>query len=104
MTTTTQPSRTKSVVTLALALLILIPSLWGFVGKFRELLLLVRGEADGAFAISPVVNYLLASLGFFCLLCWATLGGMFRDIERPKETMLEIERRLDEQSRHPSAA
>ena len=41
------------------------------------------------------MNYLLASLGFFFLFCWAIGHGMFRDIERPKYTMLENERRLD---------
>ena len=49
------------------------------------------------FAITPVVNYLLASLGFFCLFFWAIYQGMFRDIEAPKFTMLENERRLDEE-------
>jgi hypothetical protein len=43
------------------------------------------------------VNYLLASLGFFCLFLWAILHGMFRDIEQPKTTMLETERMLDEE-------
>jgi nitrogen fixation-related uncharacterized protein len=42
-----------------------------------------------------VVNYLLASLGFFCLLMWAALNGMFRDLEQPKYNMLENERELD---------
>lgn len=82
-------------VTLLLALLILIPSLWGFGSKFREFLMLVRGEADGAFALTPVVNYLLASLGFLCLFGWAALHGMFHDIERPKRDMLATEAKLD---------
>ena len=40
-------------------------------------------------------KYLLASLGFFCLLMWAALNGMFRDLEQPKYNMLENERELD---------
>ena len=47
-------------------------------------------------AISPVVNYLLASVGFFFLFCWAIFNGMFGDIEGPKRAMLENERMLDE--------
>jgi len=82
-------------VTGALAVAILIPSLWGFGSKFVEFVALYRGDADGAFAVSPILNYLLASLGFLCLFGWATLHGMFRDIERPKYAMLENERRLD---------
>jgi hypothetical protein len=42
-----------------------------------------------------MMNYLLASLGFFFLLLWAAARGMFRDIERPKYEMLERERLLD---------
>lgn len=87
--------RTSALVTLLFALIILIPSLWGFSGKFSEFIKLYRGEVDGVFAISPIVNYLLASLGFFCLFGWAVLHGMFSDIEKPKESMLETEEELD---------
>jgi hypothetical protein len=42
------------------------------------------------------MNYLLVAAGFGCLLVWATARGMFRDIEKPKQTMLDRERALDE--------
>lgn len=93
------PQRTTSrfnlIVTLVLALLILIPSMLGFVTKFIELIAVLRGDPDGVFTLTPVVNYLLASLGFFCMLVWATGRGMFHDIERPKQTMLEREQQLE---------
>ena len=44
-----------------------------------------------------MVNYMLASLGFLCMLIWATINGMFYDIEKPKEIMLEREQQLDKQ-------
>ncbi len=84
------------IVTLILAVGILIPSMLGFVNKFVEFYHVARGEADGAFAFTPMVNYLLASLGFFCMLIWAIGHGMFHDVEAPKHTMLENERRLDQ--------
>jgi hypothetical protein len=87
--------RWQTWVTVLLAVLILIPSGYGFVGKFVELVRLARGQPDGAFAVAPVVNYLLASLGFFCLLLWAAAHGMFRDIERPKYELLAREARLE---------
>lgn len=87
---------TAWVVTIVFGVLILIPSLLGFMMKFGELLALTNGASDGGgFAITPVVNYLLASLGFFCLLLWAAMNGMFRDLEQPKYKMLENERELD---------
>jgi len=90
----------KNRLTLLLAVLILVPSMWGFGMKFLEFLALARGDVDGAFALTPVTNYLLASLGFLCLFGWAAANGMFHDIERPKRTMLENEMRLDKASHY----
>jgi hypothetical protein len=80
-----------------LALVILLPAMWGFGTKFREFLLLV-GDEEGAFTVVPVLNYLLVSLGFLMLFGWAVLHGMFRDIERPKHVMLANEQRLDREA------
>ncbi len=90
-------------VTVALGVLILIPSMAGFVMKFLEFARLAESSssgtggmpADGAFAVTPVINYLLASAGFFFLLLWAALNGMFRDLEQPKYFMLKNEQELD---------
>jgi len=82
---------------LAFVCFFLGPALYGFSAKFYELVALVRGDSDGAFAAAPITNYLLASLGFACLFGWATANGMFRDIELPKQTMLEHEALLDAQ-------
>ena len=82
-------------VTMAMAVLILIPSMYGFVGKFVEFVHIYRGSEGGGFAVAPIANYLLASAGFFCMLLWAAWNGMFRDVERPKIDMLENEMRLD---------
>jgi hypothetical protein len=87
--------RSQVITTIVFAVVILVPSLLGFANKFREFILLFRGDVDGVFAITPIVNYLLASLGFFFLFFWAIGHGMFRDIERPKYVMLETERKLD---------
>lgn len=88
-------SRLRNVVVLLLAVSILIPSMWGFGLKFYEFVVLARGELDGGFAVTPIVNYLLASLGFLCMFVWAAANGMFHDIEQPKFTMLENEQLLD---------
>jgi hypothetical protein len=82
-------------VMLVMALAVLLPSLYGFGTKFLEFVALYRGDVEGAFAISPIVNYLLASLGFLCLFGWAVMRGTFRDVEQPKYTLLENEARLD---------
>ena len=83
-------------ITLVFAAIVLPISMWGFVSKFRELIHTFQSEgSDGVFAVTPMINYLMSSLGFFFLLMWAVMNGMFRDLEAPKETMLERERELD---------
>ena len=86
------------VITGIMAVLILVPSIYGFGMKLIEFIALVRGDVDGIFALTTVANYLLASVGFFCLLLWATANGMFHDIEEPKYLMLEQEEKLDRES------
>ncbi len=88
------PQRQKSVTTWILAVVILVPALLGFGKKFSEFLALAN-DPDGAFAVAPVLNYLLASAGFLLLFVWAIVHGMFRDIERPKYDMLAAQQRLD---------
>ncbi|MBI1323052.1 hypothetical protein GC170_07675 [bacterium] len=83
------------------ALLILIPCFVAFSNKLREFILLYRHQVDGVFAISPIVNYLLASLGFFFLFWWGICNGMFTQMEQPKRSFLEQEWKLDaEQARY----
>jgi hypothetical protein len=92
-------SRRRTLITIALAIPILLVSMLGFGTKFIEFINTFRGESDGAFAITPMVNYLCASAGFLCMLIWAVMNGVFRDMERPKDVMLEQELELDR--RHP---
>ena len=99
-----QPASRGHWVTLAFAVIILTPSMIGFVMKFSEFIHTFRGESEGAFAITPMVNYLLASLGFFCLLLWSAVNGMFHDMEKPKHLMLQREMMLDEDSRRNQGA
>ena len=92
-------SRRKTWITIAMAVLILIPSMYGFTGKFIEFIHIYRGTGVGEFAVAPILNYLLASAGFFCMLLWASWNGMFRDVERPKYEFLDNEARIDAATR-----
>lgn len=91
-------SRLTMIFTIVFALMVLVPSMLGFIAKFIELVAVLEGDADGVFAITPILNYLLASLGFFCMLIWATQRGMFRDIESGKCAMLDQEAELNRRS------
>ena len=89
----------KNLIIQFMSVVILGFCFFGFGSKFVELVRLVATDSvvaqEGVFAIAPLMNYLLASAGFLCLLGWAAMHGMFRDIEKPKETMLDVETRLD---------
>lgn len=91
-------ARRRRLVLLIMATAILVPSLYGFGTKFVEFIALYRGDVDGVFAITPILNYLLASIGFILLFFWAIMSGMFHDIEGPKWKMLENEALLDRES------
>lgn len=114
-------------VNILLGVGILLPALYGFGTKFRELTLIYGGyernltaarphltpeqsselshlqskqglvdeATEGAFALVPILNYLLVTFGFLLLFGWWALSGGFRDIERPKYNMLENETILD---------
>lgn len=102
MTTIYKMSRARTLGMTVLALVILLPALYGFGRKFIEFLALA-GDPDGAFTVVPILNYLLMSAGFLVLFGWAVLHGMFREIERPKHAMLDNERRLDEEEERERA-
>ena len=93
-TDTAKPYRTHW-LTWFFAALVLIPTILGFANKFLDLILVVQGDEDGAFAITPIVNYLLATAGFLCLLLWTASRGAFQDLDRPSRTMFENEQKLD---------
>jgi hypothetical protein len=75
--------------------LVLIPTILGFANKFLDLVLVIQGDEDGAFAVTPVVNYLFATAGFLCLFVWTATQGAFQNLDSPSYTMMENERRLD---------
>ncbi len=89
------PRKTNRVWAFVAIVFFLGPAMFGFGTKFYELIRVFQGDPAGAFAITPIVNYLLAGCGFLLLFAWAARNGMFRDIEAPKFQMLENERRLD---------
>jgi hypothetical protein len=90
-----QSKRQKLLKWLIICLVILGPCLVTFGGKLQMLIAVFRGQAEWAFAVTPVVNYILASTGFLLLFIWAVLNGMFQSLEEPKLMMLSNERMLD---------
>ena len=95
-------SRVQFWTVAVLASLIIVGCLLGFAEKFIQLVKVVSGDPDGIFALTPIINYLLASVGFLLLFGWAAANGMFRDVEGPKYKMLETEQKLNESEHYDS--
>ncbi len=96
---TLHESRGKRIFLIVFALAILAPAGYGFVEKLMLFVLAVKRDLIAGFTIVPVVNYLIVTAGMACLLVWAIINGMFRNIEAPKYHMLEQEEALDERER-----
>lgn len=70
-----------------------------FVYKVIEVLNTVpKGEMAG-FAVMQVVTYLLIAIGFFFLFLWSFLKGDFKDTEKAKYKVLEMEEKALEMER-----
>ena len=82
-------------LTWVVSALVLIPAIAGFGIKFWDLILILQGDEEGAFAVTPIMNYLLATAGFLCLLIWSAAQGAFQDLNGPSRRMLENEQHLD---------
>lgn len=67
----------------------------GFIFKLVEFVRAygVGGEVD--FAIVPLACYLSVAAGYLFIFLWAFSRGMFRDVERPKFRMLELQDEID---------
>ena len=102
MTQTTESPkavRFRSRVVLVMAVVILGFSMYGFIGKLIEFFHVLGGTGDTLFVITPVLNYLLATVGFILLLFWAIGQGMFHQVEQPKHRLLDDEEYLDRAER-----
>ncbi len=88
-------SRSKRYTVLGLAFLLLAPGAYGFTEKLVQFVRTLNTDNEAGFTIIPISNYFLIAGGMACMLFWAMSNGMFRDIEKPKYTMLQREAELD---------
>jgi len=92
-------TRGQRITLIVFIVFILVPAGFKFFEKLYAFIeVLQMPNQEGAFVLVPVLNYFCVFFGMLCLLGWAIANGMFRNVEGPKYTMLETERRLDEQA------
>jgi len=81
-------ARTVAVVGFAAAILLIAG--FGFIYKMTEFALtIVKDDIEGFGAVAVAI-YLIGILPIVFITLWAILTGRFRDIERPKYRMLEL--------------
>lgn len=94
---TAKSKKRKTRIIIGMAVLIIVPSAIGFTEKFIQFVRTLSSDDGGHFTVIPILNYLIVTAGFTCLLVWATAHGMFRDVEKPKFKLLEQEEELNRQ-------
>jgi hypothetical protein len=82
-------------VSMSFAVLVFVIAGVGFVYKMTEFTLtMVKDDIEGFGAISVSV-YLLGIVPMVFINLWAVFTGRFRDIERPKYRLFELDREIE---------
>ena len=85
----------RSAVVFGFAIIIMTVAGFAFVYKMTEFALtIVRDQVEGFGAVA-IATYLIGMLPIVFVTLWAILTGRFRDIERPKFRMLELDREIE---------
>jgi nitrogen fixation-related uncharacterized protein len=83
-------NRLRQVVFVAFCTSVLLIAGLGFTYKMTEFAMtIVKDDVEGFGAVAVAI-YLVGMLPLVFLTLWAVLTGRFRDIERPKYRMLEL--------------
>ena len=67
----------------------------GFIYKMTEFVMTIVNNDIAGFGFAAVSVYLIGLLPIIFLTLWAVMTGRFRDIERPKFRMLELDREIE---------
>ncbi len=88
-------SRVRSTVVLGFAAAVLVIAGLGFAYKTTQFAAtIVKDDVEG-FGVVAVGLYLIGMLPIVFLTLWAVLTGKFRDVERPKFRLLELDREIE---------
>jgi len=94
----------RSAIVFALTIGVMVIAGGAFVYKMGEFATTIVKDDIAGFGVVAVTTYLIGMLPIVLVTMWAVLSGKFRDVERPKFRMLElndeIERRTAARSGH----
>ena len=85
----------RGLVVFAFAIIVMVIAGGAFVYKMAEFAMtIVKDDIEGFGAVA-VATYLIGMLPIVFITLWAVLSGKFRDIERPKLRLLELDREIE---------
>lgn len=81
----------KQAVVIGFSTAVILMAAGGFLYKITEFAQTILKDELQGFGISAIATYLVGMFGLLFLSLWGFFRGYFRDIERPKYRMLEME-------------
>jgi hypothetical protein len=85
----------KGVILFVMAILVTCVAGLAFMNKMTEFVLTIVHDDVAGFGIVSVATYLMGMLPLLLLTLWAAFSGRFRDIERPKYRMFELDQEIE---------
>jgi|GEM_PF-1996024 len=89
------PSRSRQWFLWIFSIVMIVTAGSAFIFKLIEFTMTFMAEKSIRFAIMPLLTYLIVASGFGCLFIWSILTGQFRDVEKAKYRMLEMQDEID---------
>ena len=85
----------RNAVVIVFGVAVLLIAGVGFIYKMTEFAATIANDDIEGFGAMAIGTYLIGVVPIVFLTLWAVFTGKFRDIERPKFRMLEIDREIE---------
>jgi len=93
------PRDLRRITVFAFAVIVLAVAGLGFTYKMTEFTMTMVHDEVAGFGAVAVATYLIGMLPIVFVTLWAVLTGRFRDIERPKFRLLELNDEIERAER-----
>jgi hypothetical protein len=85
----------RGLVVFAFAVAVMVVAGLGFVYKMTEFAVTIAHDEVAGFGAVAVATYLVGMVPIVLVTLWAVLTGRFRDIERPKFRLFELDQEIE---------
>ena len=86
---------TKGLVLFVMTVAVMVFAGLAFTYKMAEFAMTIVNDDVSGFGAVAVATYLSGMLPLLLLTLWAAFSGRFRDVERPKYRMFELDREIE---------